>query len=240
VSWTRVQGTGAARTSSGTTLSATLSGVAAGNLLVLGVDAEAAGGTPTLTISDGTNSYNLAHDTTTAYSDATIRLAVYSALAAAGSFTVTVISSLSGLITISFDEFVAAGTTPAVDVVDDASDSADGDQSGSVTLSPNAADLVVGVFDIRSTNLSYTAASGYTKGYTQNGINSRPYAMAYSLSAGPGSTSPGVSWGLLNTQWTGVAAAWRSDTIATAWPFSRQAANRPVGLSLLNQLGRLY
>ena len=239
--WTRVQGTGAALSSSGTTASATLSGVVSGDLLVVGACAEASGSTaPTLTLSDGTNSYSLAHDTTSVYSSAAIRLALYSCVASDGSFTVTVTSSLSGLITISFDEYAPVGTSPTVDATSDNSDQTEGDTSGSVTLSLSAVDLVVGIFDIASTNLSYTASSGYTKGYTQNGTSSRAYASVYSLASGPGSTSPGVSWGLLNTSWTGVVAAWRSDVIATAWPLSRQATNRPVGLSLRNQLSRLY
>ena len=245
--WSRVQGTGNAGLLSvpGASITATLSGVTAGNLLVLGVDAEASGATvPNLTVSDGTNSYSLAHGTGTTYdggSGPSVRLALYSAKAASsGSYTITAFSTLSGLMTLSFEEYAPTGGSPTLDASGDANDSVAGDTSGSVTLSTAASDLVVGIFDVGSTGLTYSASTGYTKGYSQSGSSNRAYASVYSLATGPGSVSPGVSWGLLMTTWTGVAAAWRSDAVATATPGLTTSILRPVALPILDQYRRLY
>jgi len=241
VSWSHVQGTGATLTSAGTTCSATLSGVTAGNMLVLGVTAQQASGTaPTVSVSDGTNSYSLAHDRATTYTGtSSVRLALYAAMAAAGSFTATVTSSASGLITLSFDEFAPPGTTPGLDASGDNADTATGDTQGDANLSLSASDLVIGIFDVTTTNQTYTAGPGFTLGYHQSGTNSRPYVSVYSLSAGPGSVDANVGWGLLNMKWSGVAAAWSSTTIATATP-GWSSTLKPKALPLLSQFGKLY
>jgi hypothetical protein len=238
MSWSYVQGTGAALTSAGTSLSATLSGVTAGNMLVLGVTAEASGSSsPVLTVGDGSNTYTVANSLGRAYGSDAVTVALYSSIVGtSGSLTFTVTSSISGLISFSVDEWVPAGANPGVDATGTWSPSL-GTSGASVAMTTNGPDLVVACWDVVQTNLTYTAGSGWTLGYTQSGASSRPYASAYGAPKGPGSEQPSVNWGIQLAKATGVGAAWSSSVIATGW---RAGTLKPTALSLLQQYLRLY
>jgi hypothetical protein len=236
--WSHVQGTGAALASAGTTCSAALSGVTAGNLLVVGLTAEATGGTaPAVTVGDGPNTYTAAISLGRAYASDAVTVALYSAIAGTGgALTFRVTSSLSGLISFSVDEWVPSGLSPGVDGTGTWQPNF-GTAGASVTLTDTGADLVVACWDIVQTNLTYTGGSGWTLGYTQSGTSSRAFASVYGAPKGPGSVAPSVNWGLTLSKATGVGAAWSSDVIATGW---RAGTLRPAALSLLQQYPRLY
>jgi hypothetical protein len=236
--WSYVQGTGAALTSAGTSVSATLSGVTAGDLLVVGLTAEASGSTsPIVTVGDGSNTYTAANSLARSYVSDSVTVALYSAIAlASGSLTFTVTSSLSGLISFSVDEWVPAGMSPGVDGTGTWQPSL-GTAGASVTLTDNGPDLVVACWDVVQTNLTYTAGSGWTLGTTQSGLSSRAYASVYGAPKGPGTEVPSVTWGVTLSKATGVGAAWSSIVTATAW---RAGTLKPTALTLLNQYPRLY
>lgn len=127
-----------------------------------------------------------------------------------GPLTITVTTPNASLISFAIDEFSFSGTIS----VDAASTPG---QAGSTTptsgtITTTATDLVVALFDINLTGLTYTPGSGYTLGFTEAGSTSRAMVSEYNVAVTSGSSTPNctistsASWSAMSVAYTATAA----------------------------------
>lgn len=203
MAWSHIQGTGNAAAAA-STVAASLSGVATGNLLVVIGTARLNAGSPaTLTISDGSNSYSTAYSVTTTYSGSN-RASVYiftAPVTTGGSLTFTLTPSAAADISLSVDEYNSAipGAVIAATGTGN-SNSIPSTTASTGTISYSGTGLAVVGCQYSATSLTtFTPSAGYTNGYNQGGAVVTNFASQYNVSqASPTTptitTSGGSNW----------------------------------------------
>jgi hypothetical protein len=196
--WTRVQSAGGA---SGTTSSASLTGVTVGNLLVLA--GLTGSGSDFSSVSDTHNTWHaLAH------ANSNVSTIWYTIVTTGGSLTITTGSGSFSAICVT--EFSPGGGTITTDGTSSgATGSSTAGSTGAITLT--ATDLAVGAIGEIGSGTGYTDAGGYT--HDPNSVNyvggtHYGVALVYNLTA----TTPTTPQVTLNssTTWYGVGAAFTS------------------------------